>query len=368
MLEKLVRPAIRSFVPYQWELSSEEVARRFGFKLFEVLRFDTNTNPFLPVDFQAKLTDYATTIPNINEYGDSAYTELRHALAAYNRCEPEQVVIGAGADEIIDMVAKLFLNNGDKALTVAPTYPVYQIATELMGAQLLSLPRGNAPNFEVDIEKLAQTGLAENAKLIWLCNPNNPTASLVSLEAIERLLELVDGRLAVAIDEAYTEFSKVTALPLVAKYPNLIIIRTFSKAFSLAGARLGAALAQPEMAAWLNQVRPPNSVSNLSVYCGIQALQPAAIAEMQRRVSFILQEKERFIERLVPFCEEIYPSAANFVLARLGTLERSERLAEGLLAKGIVVRRPGSMPGHFRLTVRLPAENDRLIAALNGLS
>jgi histidinol-phosphate aminotransferase len=301
----------------------------------------------------------------VNEYGDASYAGLREDLARYHNCAPEQVVIGAGADELIDMIAKLFLNNGDQAITSGPTYPVYALASEVMGAVMLEVPRGPAPDFGVNAEQLARVALEQQAKVVWLCNPNNPTATAFPISTIEELLERLEGKAALAIDEAYAEFWKQSAVPLVARYPNLLVIRTFSKAFSLAGARVGCVIAQPETAEYLNRVRPHNSVSNLSVTMARRALQPDALAEMRRRVDFILAEKARFVEGLTPYCEEVYPSAANFVLARLGAPEKADRLADALLARGIVVRRPGSMPGHFRLTVRLPEENARLIEAIH---
>ncbi|HEX2910228.1 MAG TPA: histidinol-phosphate transaminase [Chloroflexia bacterium] len=364
MIRNLIRPIIHNFEPYQWELSTVEVAWRYGLTPAEVIRFDTNTSPFLPYRFMNDLLENGQKIPAINEYGDASYAGLREDLAAYHNCRPEQVVIGAGADELIDMVAKLFLNNGDRALINGPTYPVYAIATELMGGQLIDVPRGGPPNFSVDVEQVLATTIEQAAKLIWLCNPNNPTATAVPLEAIEWLLEKLNGRAALAIDEAYAEFWGKTTVPLVAKYPNLLVIRTFSKAFSLAGARVGCVIAQPETAFYLNQVRPPNSVSNLSVTFAREALQPAAVAEMRKRVEFILEEKKRFVSLLERHCEAVYPSVANFVLARMGTAEKAEQIAEKLLEKGFVVRRPGTMPGHFRLTVRLPEENNRLLEAL----
>jgi histidinol-phosphate aminotransferase len=364
MIKNLIRPVIHNFEPYQWELSTAEVARRYGLAPSDVIRFDTNTNPFLPFRFTENLPQYATTIPTVNEYGDASYAALREALARYHGCQPAQVVVGAGADEVIDMTAKLFLNNGDCAVTAGPTYPVFGISTSLMGSRLIEIPRGPAPDFAVDVELLAAVALEQKAKLVWLCNPNNPTATAVPVNAVEYLLQKLDGKAALAIDEAYGEFWKQSVIPLVAKYPNLVVIRTFSKAFSLAGGRVGCAVTQAETAFYLNQVRPPNSVANLSVTLACWALEAEALEEMQRRVNFILAEKKNFVAALAPYCEEIYPSAANFLLARMGSSGQADRLAEALLPKGLVVRRPGSMPGHFRLTVRLPEENARLIEAL----
>jgi histidinol-phosphate aminotransferase len=363
-IEKLIRPLIQAFEPYQWELSTAEVARRYNIPTSEVLRFDTNTSPFRPFKLAENLLSYGQTVPTVNEYSDASYTALREALASYNGCEPAQVVIGAGADELLDMIAKLFLNNGDKAITVTPTYPVYAISTQLLGATMLSVPRGPAPDFAVDPAQLAQTALAQQAKVVWLCNPNNPTASGIPLSAIEDLLERLEGKAAVVIDEAYYEFWQQTALPLVERYPNLLVVRTFSKAFSMAGARVGYVLAQAQTAYYLNQVRPPNSVGNLSVLMAQDALTPAGLAEMRERVDFLLKEKVAFVKELERYCEEIYPSVSNFVLVRIGTPAKVEQWSEFLLQNGIVVRKPGSMPGHFRITVRLPHENAHFLEVL----
>ncbi len=368
MIEKLIRPIIHDFSPYQWELSTAEVARRYNLPMEAVIRFDTNTSPFLPFDYLEKLEEHALIVPQVNEYGDASYAGLREDLAAYNNCTPEQIVIGAGADELVDMIAKLFLNNGDKAVTASPTYPVYAISTEIMGATILNIPRGPAPAFSIDTKLIAETALEQQAKVIWLCNPNNPTATADPVSAVEEILERIEGRVAVAIDEAYFEFSGVTALPLVDRYPNLLIIRTFSKAFSLAGARVGCVIAQPQTAFYLNQVRPPNSVANLSVVKARYALTAPAIAEMRQRVEFILAEKARFAEALAPYCEAVYPSAANFLLARIGSPAQADQIAQALLENGIVVRRPGTMPGHFRVTVRLPEENQKFLEVLQKFS
>jgi histidinol-phosphate aminotransferase len=257
------------------------------------------------------------------------------------------------------MIAKVFLGAGSRAVVSAPSYGMYAILTETYAGQVLAVP--DRPGFERDLDGIA--GAADDAALIWLCNPNNPTANLIPAAALERLAGAVSSPM--VVDEAYFEFCGVTAADLIARHPHVVVVRTLSKAFSLAGLRVGYALAAPEMAAALNRVRPPNSVGTLSVALGAAALRD--LATMRRRVELILREKARFVELLRPHVAEVYPSATNFLLIRV---DDPGRAVELLLRDGLVVRdvsgKPG-LPGCLRPTVRLPEENDRFVAILAGI-
>ena len=211
------------FRAYAWSPSSEEVAARHGLRPERILRFDQNTPP-VPGVPQAPL---AESFARLQEYPDGTYAELREAAAAYCGVTAEQVVAGAGADELILLCARTFLEPGRVAAVSEPTYALYRIATELAGASVVDGPE---------------------AALVWVCNPNNPTGELVEAAAIAELARSHPGA-AVVVDEAYFEYAGVTCVPLLEELPNVIVLRTLSKAFGLASLRVGYAVAAPEVAA-----------------------------------------------------------------------------------------------------------------------
>ena len=368
MNENLYRAAVRGFDPYEWELSSEAVAERYGLRREDVLRFDLNTTPFLPANYAPTMatltTDPAALGMPTNEYPDTTYAPVVRGLIAYTGFAADSIVVGAGADEILDMVAKVFVDNGDWVVTTTPTYAMYPIVTAQMGGRVADVPR--RADFSIDADAIVTAVCAYDAKIVWLCNPNNPTGNAVPVSDIATLLELLDGRAAVVVDEAYWEMVGATAATLIGQHPNLIVVRTMSKLFSLAGARVGYSLSTPEVAAMLNRVRPPNSVSTISVSLAAAALaDPAPI--IAERVSFLRAERERMAAALsdMPGCREVYGSVTNFVLARFEEGQRTA-IADRLLAHGMVVRRPGHpvLRDCLRISVRTVADDDRLIAAL----
>jgi histidinol-phosphate aminotransferase len=348
--QRHVRPAVARLEPYTWEISSSQVSARYGVPLERVVRFDTNTSPFIP-------TPSIEGAAALNEYPDTSYRELVEQIVAYTGFGEPQLVVGCGADEVLDMIAKSFLEAGRRAVVTRPSYGMYPVLTETYGAEVIAVP--DLPDRSRDLAGIVRA--AREASLVWLCNPNNPTADLIQADDLARLAAEIDCPL--VVDEAYFEFSGVTAAALIAAHPQVVVVRTLSKAFSLAGLRVGYALASPEMAATINKVRPPNSVGALSVAIGAAALRDTAT--MRERVRLILAEKARFVDRLRPHVAEIYPSATNFLLIRVADAPRA---VEALLRDGLVVRdvsRKTGLEGCLRPTVRLPEENDRFVAALS---
>ena len=353
-----LRPAVAALEPYTWEISSREVAERYGVPIERVVRFDTNTSPFAPTNLSSTLASLAVPMP-LNEYPDTSYRELVAAIGDYTGFPAEQIVVGCGADEVLDLLAKLFLEDGAAAVVTRPSYGMYAVLTETYGGRVVPVP--DRSGFGRDLDGIASA--ARGAALVWLCNPNNPTANLMTHAELERLAETVDCP--IVVDEAYFEFCALSAADLIARYPQVVVVRTLSKAFALAGLRVGYALAGPEMAAALNRVRPPNSVGALSVALGAAALRD--LDTMRRRVELILGERARFAELLRPHVAELYPSATNFLLIRV---DEPRRAVEALLRDGLVVRDLSAKPGLqncLRPTVRLPEENDRFVAALARL-
>jgi len=355
---------------YSWEATDEEVAARFDLPIESIVRFDLNTSP-APPELVGTLLAAGRFDTPLSEYPPSDYRRLVAAAAVRYGVDTDELLVGAGADEILDIVAKVVLPPGGTAVIPTPSYAMYRVLTEQRGASVVAVPRQDAEaGYAMDVD--AVRAAAAGADLVWLCSPNNPTALPEPDGAIERLLDgiAVDavgaGRepAIVVLDEAYAEFVDRTLLGLRDRFPNLVVVRTASKAYALAGLRVGFAIARPEVIARLNPFRPPGSVSTVSVTIVTEALldSGAASANIER----VRGERERLRDGLTAAGWSVGPSVTNFVLVDLGSVERAATVAQGLLSRGLVPRTfPAGHPlaDHLRLTVRAPAENDRLLAA-----
>jgi len=361
---------------YSWEATNEEVAARYGVDAASIVRFDLNTSPTPPALVAGLLAAGRFDSP-LSEYPPSDYRRLTQAAAARYGVTTEELVVGAGADEILDLVAKAFIPTDGRAVVPTPTYAMYRVLTEQRGASVVSVPRLDAEaGWAVDVAAVREA--ADGAAVVWLCSPNNPTALAEPDGEIERLLAgLLDdtadtaARRApiVVLDEAYAEFVGRSLHSLREMYPNLIVVRTASKAYALAGLRVGFAIAQPELIARLNLYRPPGSVSTISVTLVTEALRDPAI--LDTNLERVRRERTRLSEALRAAGWSVGPSVTNFILADLGSPSRAAVIADGLLARGLVPRTFGSghpLAGQLRLTVRDPEENDRLIAAAQALA
>jgi histidinol-phosphate aminotransferase len=310
----------------------------------------------------------------LSEYPPSDYRRLSEAAAARYGVTTGELLVGAGADEILDLVAKAFLAEGARAVLPAPTYAMYRVLTEQRGAEVVVVPRRPATEgWALDVE--AVRAAARGAAVVWLCSPNNPTGMAEPDGVIEALLEnlATDAGSAeppiVVLDEAYAEFVGTTLLPLRERYPRLIVVRTASKAYALAGLRVGFAIAKPEVIARMNPFRPPGSVSTVSVTVVTEALLDPHVLE--GNLARVEHERDRLAEALSAAGWTVGPSVTNFLLVDFGSAERAAATAEGLLARGLVPRTfPAGHPlaAYLRLTVRDRHENDRLIEAARQLS
>ena len=359
---------------YSWEATDEEVAARYGIPLERVVRFDLNTSPTPPA-LAAKLLAAGRFDAPLSEYPPTDYRRLVEAAADRYGVGRDEVLVGAGADEILDIVGKTFLPAGGAAIVPAPTYAMYRVITEQRGARAVVVPRRPASEgWSLDVE--AVHAAARSAAVVWLCSPNNPTGLEEPDGLIQRLLDglAADARDArrdvpvVVLDEAYAEFVGRSLADLRTAHPNLIVVRTASKAYALAGLRVGFGLAVAEVIARLNAYRPPGSVSTVSVTLVTEALLDPSILEAN--LDRVVRERARMRQALLDAGWSVGESVTNFVLVDLGTRERAATVAEGLLQRGLVPRTFGShhpLAGFLRLTVRDPDENDRLIEAAQAL-
>ncbi|MGE5275331.1 MAG: aminotransferase class I/II-fold pyridoxal phosphate-dependent enzyme [Verrucomicrobiota bacterium] len=322
------RPLPDWFEPYVWAPTAQDIAARNGIPLAQVLRFDGNVPP-LPGVPQVPLGE---SFARLNEYPEGTYRELREAAASYAGVDVALIVPGAGADGLIGLAARTFLGPGRRACVTGPTYPLYAIASGIEGAEVGAEPEG--------------------ADLIWTCNPNNPTGELTDPEEIAALARSCPDAV-VVVDEAYFEYGGASVVPLIETTPNLVAIRTLSKAFGLAALRIGYAIASLEIARELDRRRDPGPVAAPAARIGA-----AALRDPRLDVEETVAERERMRSALAAAGWDVPESHANFVFVRT-----DELIADRLEADGLVVRR---FPHAIRITVRLPAENDRILAALGA--
>ncbi len=313
-----MRPLSPQFRPYGWARSSAEIAALAGIRPDEVLRFDGNTPPEPPPT--ASPATIADALERIQAYKHGGFPELLQAIADYNEVEPEQVVLGAGADDILMLCARSYAGPGDVvAIADEPSYPLYRVAVWVTGADV-----GDS-----------------DPVLTFVCRPHNPTGAMVDIPAARPLV----------VDEAYFEYGGETAVPLLGD--DVIVVRTFSKAFGLASARVGYGLAAKDIAAELNERQQPAPVSTISA-----ALALAGLRAGPPDVSATIEERERLRAGLASLGLDPLPSYTNFVLVRH---ERAEEIVDGLMRRGFAVR---PAPGSFRITVHRPDADDRLLDAL----
>jgi histidinol-phosphate aminotransferase len=350
---------------YTWEPSNAWIAERYGLAASDILRFDLNTAPAAP-DFVAEALA-GPFEPPLNEYPDSLYADLAVAAADYVGADRYEILVGAGADEVLDIVAKTFLAAGDRAIVPIPTYSMYGVLTTQRGASIDAIARRPAADgFGVDLD--AVLARLEGAAVAWLCAPNNPTGAPEDRETLLRVLDaaaaLGSRAPVVVVDEAYHEFTGETLVPLRERYPHLVVVRTLSKAFALPGIRVGYAVACRPTIERLERNRPPGSVSTISAAVAVAALRRPDRARAM--VAAVPAERAWLRERLDAAGWTTYPSVTNFVLARIGTPEEAEDATDWLLRRGIVSRTFGPanpLRGHLRFTVRTRPDDERLVGA-----
>ena len=361
-----IRRMFDDFEPYGWETPSHEIAEKVGLKERDIVRLDTNTSPYLPVDELTRLAAVATSL-RVNDYPDTTYLNLRKGLSAYCGVGVDRFVVTNGADEGLDIIVKTTLGEGDEVVIPIPTYSMFRVASEIMGAKVRYVRRYEK-DFGIGADKILGP-VTKKTRLIFLCNPNSPTGNTMPLSEIRKVAEGTDA--AVAVDEAYYEYGGDSAASLTEKLGNLVVCRTFSKAFSMAGVRVGYLIAGREATAKLNLVRPPNSLTVVSLILAEAALRN--LREMRETVKKTVSERKRVARELgdIDFVRP-FPAETNFILFRVnGGRSKARRLHEALLKKGFVVRAYSNSSGIgdcLRLTIGTRAMNDSFLAALKASS
>jgi len=351
--------AIKPYVPGK---PIEEVQREYGLK--DVIKLASNENP-LGTSPKA-LAALEEALPRLNSYPDGQSYYLRHVIAQHLGVKPEQVTVGNGADGLIMQTCMAYLDESSEAIVSQSSFPVYDIYTHVMRATLIKTP---LKNYGLDLEAMAQA-ISDNTKLVFVCNPNNPTGTMVTADEVEAFMSRVPDHVLVVFDEAYYEFVDAGRFPDTLRYvrdgrQNVMTMRTFSKVYGLAGVRLGCAVAAPQVLAPLNLVKEPFAVNLLAQAAGIAALEDEAFLEASVATNhagrlFLYGEFERLG---LPYIE----SHTNFVLVKIGP--QAGTVAQMLLERGIIVRPCAGydLPDCLRITVGSQAQNTRLVEALEGV-
>ncbi|WOZ79017.1 histidinol-phosphate transaminase [Kosakonia sacchari] len=348
-IEELARKNVRELTPYQ-------SARRLGGRGDVWL----NANEF-PTAVPFELTQQT-----LNRYPECQPKAVIENYAHYAGVKPEQVLVSRGADEGIELLIRAFCEPGkDAVLFCPPTYGMYSVSAETLGVEYRTVPA--LSDWQLDLQGIADK--LDGVKVIYVCSPNNPTGQIINPQDFRVLLEMTRGKAIVVADEAYIEFCpQATLAGWLSEYPNLVVLRTLSKAFALAGLRCGFTLANEDVIALLLKVIAPYPLSTPVADIAAQALSPQGIVAMRERVAQILVERQYLVTALrdIPCVEQVFDSETNYILVRLTA---SSAVFKSLWDQGIILRDQNKQPslsGCLRITIGTRAESQRVIDALRA--
>ena len=357
MRERFIRNHIRSMAPYAPVIPLAVLSDQLGIPVSDLVKLDANENPYgVPPTAKARLA----ALQYGHSYPDPESRALRERLSQTFDLPTQNILAGAGADELIDLILRLTLDPGEKVINCPPTFSYYDTVAEMNDLVQVQVPR--RPDFSLDLPGI-QAAVDSGAKLVFLANPNNPDGSLIPTEELEQILA---QPLLVVVDEAYVDFAPpgTSLIRQAIERENLIVLRTFSKWGGLAGIRLGFGAFPSAVIEQLQKIKPPYNVSTAASEAGIGALEDIAVLNAWR--DRIIMERKALFEVLthIPWLEP-YPSQANFILCRvLG--KDAEALKSELAQHGILIRyfhKPG-LEDHIRISIGKPEDSDRLLAVL----
>jgi len=366
----LVSEAIERLRPYEAGKPTEEVERELGVK--DALKLASNENAFGPPPGAIEAARNA--LAHLELYPDAAAYRLRHALARKHSVGADCIVLGNGSNELIGMIARVFMAPGDNAISSAGSFIAYKIAARSHGHDFIEAPLG--ADFGFDLPAMARLA-DENTRVVFIANPNNPTGSYLGHEAVDGFITELEARERpkgppiVVLDEAYIEYvdgrtvaakDRESSISILERYPRTIVLRTFSKAFGLAALRIGYAICRPEIANYLNRVRDPFNVNTPGQMAAIAALGEQQWVTDTTRA--IIDERGRVAKALVGLGLNPLPSQANFLLVDVKRDARA--LNDRLMRRGVIARpmAPAGLPEHLRITIGRPQDNDRMLVAL----
>jgi histidinol-phosphate aminotransferase len=367
-IKKMIRKECAGFQPYVAGKPVETVKRELGLK--KVYKLASNENPLGPSRLAKAAVRKAAE--KIFSYPDSNCWELRKAISKKFNVKPENVIAGCGSDEIIEIIGRLFFNPGDEVVVSKHAFIRYKMSGDLMGAKVVEVPMDG---FQHDLPAML-AAVTQKTKAVFIANPNNPTGTYNTNDEVKAFLKGIDSKFRgnpplVVFDEAYYEFAREEkdypeSLSYLKSYPNLIILRTFSKIYGLAGLRVGYGFANEAVADYFDRVRPPFNVNLVAQAAAVASL--ADVSQVTRSVKLVKQGKKYLYAELgkldIPYVE----TAGNFVLVGVEPFRGSD-VFKRLLKKGLIVRAMDEydFPFHVRVSVGLPAENKLLIKALKEI-
>ena len=356
----LIRPDIADMSPYTPIVPFDVLSQRLNKSPADIIKLDANENPYGPSPrvYQALADETYYHI-----YPDPDSTSLRHALSEYTGIDATHIVAGHGADELIDLIIRLFIAPGDAVINCPPTFGMYRFDTELNGGRIIDIAR--KADFSLDLESVVElTSTDRNVKTIFITSPNNPDGGVLDDECLRELLQLP---LIVVLDEAYIEFAGGSRVDWVLSHENLIVLRTFSKWAGLAGLRVGYGVFPHWVLTHLLKIKQPYNVNVAGATAALASL--SDVGQLQENVQKIVAERGRLYEALRGFdFLEPYPSEANFILVRVIGKDAAE-LKEALAERGILIRY-FSTPGlrdHVRISVGTPSQTSVLLKVLSTL-
>ncbi len=356
MIEKLIRPNIKGIPPYVPGKSKEEIAQEFGLDPEKIIKLASNENPFGPS--KTAIDAIGTASSKIAVYPDSVARDLIAELSKYLGIKKEQIITGNGSDEILDLTVRLFINEGNEAIISTPTFSVYESLIKIASGTPVFVPlKLKKHGFKYDTHGILDN-INEKTKLVFICSPNNPTGNLISEEEVKKILE---RETIVLIDEAYTEFCGSSLIGLINEYENLIITRTFSKAFGLAGLRVGYGIACKKIIDYMFRIKVPFTVNTVAQKAAIAALKD----RQHLKTTIETTKKGRdhlFVELSKIDSIKVYPSNANFLLINVkNTGKTAGKIAERLFKNGIITRDCKNFRGldeyHLRVSIGTMEEN-----------
>lgn len=343
-IEKLTRPSILALKPYS--------SARDEFKDFDMdmIFLDANENPFEN---------------GLNRYPDPQQNKVKILLSERKKIPIKNILLGNGSDEVLDLIFRAFCEpNQDNVIVLPPTYGMYEVLANINSVETIKINLDN--DFQPKVQEILKSS-NDNSKILFLCSPNNPSGNSFTTNEVEKLLNNFNGL--VVIDEAYIDFSEQESwLNRLEEFPNLIITQTLSKAYGMAGIRLGICYASEKIISTLNKIKPPYNINELTQQKAIERL--LNIAEVSQEIKSIKEERNRLISELqnINFISKIFPTDANFVLVKV---DNATKRYDQLIKKGIVVRNRTNQPlceNCLRLTVGITSENKKLINALKEIS
>lgn len=357
-----IRQHILDLPPYQPVFPLDVLSDELGIPIEKLTKVDANENPFGPLP---EVKTALSAMNSLHIYPDPESRRIRNLLAEYHNIPGDTIVIGAGADELIDLIMRITLDPGDRIVNCPPTFGMYAFDGILNQAQVISVQRNQ--DFSVNIQELKMAVSSKKPKILFLATPNNPDGGSITREEFQQIINLP---ILVVLDEAYVEFSEQgkTYIPEVFEYPNLIILRTFSKWAGLAGLRIGYGVFPQEIVPLIMKAKQPYNVSVVAEEAAIVTMQN--LPKAMQRIRKIMEQRQWLFDELlqIPGISP-YPSQANFILCKVMN-GSAMKIRDQLRKKGILIRyfdKPG-LQDYIRISIGTKAQNQLLLSTLKGFS